>query len=327
MNSRHVLKFIQRFSHVLLIFIMISGLLAACRWPWQPTDEAPTEEVVPKETEAGGFASSEPRKDLPPALVEVSPLPGSLIALKQPITLYFNQPMDKESVEAAIHFDPGISGGFSWRSNRIVTFTPDQHLAADSELNLVVKTSAQASNEKNLREVIDLDFQTVDTLQVIQTVPSDGTQEVDPESAVFMVFNQPVVSLGREAETGSAFKLTPEVPGTGEWLNTSTYIFTPDTSMEGGTTYSVDLNEELIATSGAGLDSLAIRHSNFSTTQPAVLNILPMSDEMLSINGPVEIQFNIRMDPVSVEDHFSLMSSDGMEIEGFFEWDEGYKKL
>jgi len=326
MNSRHVLKFIQRFSHVLLIFIMISGLLAACRWPWQPTDEAPTEEVVPKETEAGGFASSEPRKDLPPALVEVSPLPGSLIALKQPITLYFNQPMDKESVEAAIHFDPGISGGFSWRSNRIVTFTPDQHLAADSELNLVVKTSAQASNEKNLREVIDLDFQTVDTLQVIQTVPSDGTQEVDPESAVFMVFNQPVVSLGREAETGSAFKLTPEVPGTGEWLNTSTYIFTPDTSMEGGTTYSVDLNEELVATSGAGLDSLAIRHSNFSTTQPAVLNILPMSDEMLSINGPVEIQFNIRMDPVSVEDHFSLMSSDGMEIEGFFEWDEGFKK-
>ncbi|MEA3327478.1 MAG: Ig-like domain-containing protein, partial [Chloroflexota bacterium] len=327
MNSRHVMKFLQRFFHVLLTFIMISGLLVACRWPWQSADETPTEEVVPKETEEGGFASSEPRKDLPPALVEVTPLPGSSIALQQPITLYFNQPMDKGSVEAAIHFDPSISGRFSWQGERIVTFTPDQHLAADSELHLVVNTSAQATNEKNLRSVIDLDFQTADTLQVIQTVPADGTQEIDPESAVFMVFNQPVVSLGRAAETDPAFTLAPEVPGTGEWLNTSTYIFTPETSMEGGTTYSVNLNEGLIATSGAGLDPFETRHSNFSTTQPAVLNILPMSDEMLSINGPVEIQFNIRMDPGSVEDHFTLISSEGMEVEGFFEWDEGNKKV
>jgi len=327
MNSRHVMKFLQRFFHAFLTFIMVSSLLVACRWPWQSAEEAVTEEVGPKETEAGSYSSSGPRKDLPPALVEVSPIPGSSIALKQPITLYFNQPMDKGSVEAAIHFDPSISGRFSWQGDRIVTFKPDQNLAHDSKLHLVVNTSAQAANEKNLREEIDLSFQTAEILQVVQTVPTDGTLEVDPESAVFMVFNQPVVSLGRAAEADHAFTLVPEVPGTGEWLNTSTYIFTPELSMEGGTDYSVNMNEGLVATSGTGLDPLALTQYNFTTTQPAVLDVYPRSDEWLSIDGPVEIQFNIRMDPESVEDHFNLVSLDDTKVEGIFEWDEAYRKF
>ncbi len=327
MNFRRVIRFFQRFLPLLTIFILISGSLAGCRFPWQREEEPEVEEEQHKETEEEGLSSSEPRQDLPPALVEVFPLPGSSIALKQPITIYFNQPMDKESVEAAIHFEPGISGRFSWQGERIITFTPDQSITPGSSLHMVVKTSAQAANEKSLRSEIELDFHTADPLQVMQVVPGDGTQEVNPETAVFVAFNQPVVGLGQSTDADPAFSISPEVPGTGEWLNTSTFIFRPEPSMEGGTVYTITLNEDLIATSGAGMETSAQMLYFFSTTQPYVLDVYPRSDETLSIDGPVEMKFNIRMDPESVEDHFQLVSVEGTEVEGGFEWDEDYRKL
>jgi hypothetical protein len=56
-----------------------------------------------------------------------------------------------------------------------------------------------------------------------------------------------------EADPG--FTLDPDVPGNGAWLNTSTYVFTPEPSMNGGTEYTIQINPNLVATSGASLQS------------------------------------------------------------------------
>jgi hypothetical protein len=216
--------FSPRWLHALLTIIIISSLLVGCRLPWVPSPESETQETGLEETQEKAD-TAEPRQDLPPALVEVSPHPDSMIPLNQPLILYFNQPMDTDSVEAAIHFDPSIDGGFSWEKDQILTFTPDHALPADSVLLLTINTSAQASNKETLQEPIELELQTVENLSVAQTLPADDTSDVDPASAVFTAFNQPVVALGAEADADPAFTLSPEVPGEGEWLNTSTYIF------------------------------------------------------------------------------------------------------
>jgi hypothetical protein len=322
MKKRITPEFSNRWVQIIMSLVMMTSLLAGCRFPWQPS---PDEMNKDAEAEQEQVATAEPRKDLPPALVEVYPLPNSIIALQQPITLYFNQSMDTDSVEAAIHFDPTIGGSFRWEDDQVLTFTPDQMLSPNTDLVLSINTSAQANNRKSLQDPVEIAFQTVESLQVVQTVPSDGTEDVDPESAIFTAFNQPVVALGAEADADPAFTLSPEVPGEGQWLNTSTYVFYPAPSMDGGTTYTIQLNENLQSTSGARFDASEVGEFMFSTTQPTVLNILPLPDEKLSLDGPIKIRFNIRMDARSVEEGFDLISPTGISIAGSFEWDEDNK--
>ncbi len=302
-------------------FVTIASLLTSCHLPWQRTEEV-AEIEVRDEPQAG--TTAEPRDDLPPALVEVSPLPGSTIALDQPISLYFNQSMDTDSVEAALRFNPRVNGYFSWENDQVLTFIPDQNISPGTEVNLVLNTSAQAANRKGLLAPIEINYQTADALMVSQVMPENFAQDVDPESVVFVTFNQPVVPLGGEGTDSPAFTLSPEVPGEGKWLNTTTYIFTPDLSMAGGTNYQITLNDSLTALSGAEFESQELEYV-FQTTTPNVSEVLPLESALLSLDGPIEVEFNIRMDPTSVEDSFSLATQNGSSVDGSFEWQEDLK--
>lgn len=316
-----------RYIQFIFSCLVISSLIAGCRLPWQAQPESVTQQVTGHEIAETPVPTREPRPDLPPALVEVAPLPASTIALNQPITLYFSQAMDAGSVEAAIHFEPRISGRFTWEDAQTVTFSPDQDLAAGSRLRIALDTSAQATNKKQLQEPIELNFMVAEHLRSVQIVPAGGTQDVDPESVVFVAFNQPVVPLGETSGAESGFTLSPQVPGSGAWLNTSTYMFMPDPSMGGGITYTISLNENLVATSGVGLAPTQPLQFSFTTTHPEVLTVLPMPGELLSLDGPAEINFNLRMNTESVEANFSLVNPGGMSVSGSFEWSPCLKKV
>jgi hypothetical protein len=306
---------------------VIASLIAGCRLPWGDQPEAPiraTDDLQQAEVTA---PVGETRPNLPPALVEVSPIPATVLAVQQPITLYFNQAMNASSVEAAIHFEPRISGRFTWQDDQMLTFLPDQNLAPGSHLRLTIATSAQAANLQNLSAPVDLNFQVADFLRVVQTLPADGVQDVNPESVVFVAFNQPVAALGEPSDPEPGFSLSPEVPGKGEWLNTSTYVFTPETGLLGGTSYTIQLNPDLVATSGAGLAPSQPLEFDFTTTHPMVVRVRPIPGNLLSLDGPVEIDFNMRMNPDSVEAHFSLVGPGGMAVPGTFEWDDHFRQV
>ncbi|MFU8825935.1 MAG: Ig-like domain-containing protein [Brevefilum sp.] len=306
---------------------MIISLMAGCTLPWQSQPEVKTTDLGDPEALPTPTPTREPRPDLPPALVEVDPSPISVIGLNEVITLIFNQEMDTSSVEAAIHFEPRISGRFDWQDAQTVTFTPDQPLLADSRLRVTIDTSAQAANQTQLQEPVELRYQVAEHLHVVQVMPAEGAQEVDPESVVFVVFNQPVVALGETTPEEPGFLLSPEVPGRGKWLNTSTYMFTPDPGMDGGRAYVIELNENLIANSGAGLASTQQLEYRFTTLEPDIVNVLPLPGTLLNLDGPVEITFNVRMDTESVVANFSLMDLEGNSVPGQFEWDQNDRQL
>jgi hypothetical protein len=72
-------------------------------------------------------------RPLPPDLVESDPFPGAELPLQGTITLYFNQPMEHASVEAAF---TGLAGSFDWIDAATLTFTPSKPFSPDSELSL-----------------------------------------------------------------------------------------------------------------------------------------------------------------------------------------------
>ena len=62
---------------------------------------------------------------LPPTLVEVKPASGSEIELHSNLIFYFNQPMDRGSVEGALVGQPELSGNLDWVDDATLIFEPD----------------------------------------------------------------------------------------------------------------------------------------------------------------------------------------------------------
>ncbi len=106
----------------ILVLVCLSGFLSGCSRK-TPTPTLTATQPIPTKTAPPSPTPLPP--DLPPALVETDPLLGAQIVLDSPLTFYFNQPMDRPSVESAISGIPDLSGSFTWLDDASLTFTPD----------------------------------------------------------------------------------------------------------------------------------------------------------------------------------------------------------
>lgn len=294
----------------LIVFFLLGILISGCGTSDQgeptPTEMPPPVSVGP----------------LPPALVEASPMPGSEMPLMGTVTYYFNQPMDRPSVEAALSGEPELTGSFHWLDDASVSFTPSGPWLPDTELTITVGETAQALNGLTMQEPVSLAYKTVGYLKLTQSLPEGGTFDVDPTSAIVAAFNRPVVPLGADPDTlPPAFSIDPPAPGRGEWLNTSTYIFYPIPGMDGGITYTVRLNPGLSSTDDAPLEDAAVW--SFSTAVPRLVSLDPdEGDRHVRLDADINLTFNQPMDRGSVEDNLSLLDSSGQPVAGSSEWDE-----
>ncbi len=271
---------------------------------------------------------------LPPALVEVDPPLGSDFPLQGPLTLYFNQAMDRPSVEIALTGQPILSGRFRWVDDATVIFEPDAPFSPGSNLEISIGTSALAGNGLFLVEPIHLSYRVVPPLKVLQVLPEPGLQEVDPASAVAAIFSQPVVPVGADPESlPAAFNLQPAMPGKGRWTNTSTYIFYPDPALAGGVEYTVLLNPDLRSAAGGplvGLETYQVRpyEWTFQTASPRLVSIEPASGtDGIRLDTTFQVKFNQPMDVDTVEANFSLYETNQQAVPGTSSWDVGHTTL
>ncbi len=261
---------------------------------------------------------------LPPTIVESDPPAGSTIPLHGDIILFFNQPMDQDSVITALSSEPEMEINFSWLDPETLKIQLDQDLEPNTKFVLNLDTTARAANELTLPVNNILEFYTPDWLNPVTLLPLPGGIEIDPESAIIVAFNQPVVVLGdSHEEDPQALTISPSVAGKGEWINTSTYQFSPDQGLAGGVTYQVSLSRGLSSLAGADLDPESTSFWTFSTSYPQMSSWEPfLGATGVPLDGEIWMEFNQAMDPVSVTDNFSLIGSDGQQVKGTMEWDE-----
>jgi len=213
---------------------------------------------------------------LPPTIVESDPPVGSTVPHEGDIILYFNQPMDKDSVVNALSYRPGVETTYSWLDPATLSIQLEQKLEPNTKLVISLDTTAKATNELTLTMIADLEFYTPDWLKAVTLLPAPGGIEIDPESAIVVAFNQPVVPMGDfRRDEPTALTLNPSVPGKGSWINTSTYQFSPDPGLAGGITYQISLSRELASLAGAELDPESPQTWTFSTAYPQMLSWEP----------------------------------------------------
>lgn len=302
----------HRHFRSLVCSIFITAILTSCAGVPIPIPGMPTATPVPP--------SPTPfQQALPPRLVETKPLANTVIGHLTPITFYFNEPMDKTSVESSFRGLP--EGTFTWNDDSTVVFTPTQPYAPTSELPITIASSIKSATGFGIQEPVDFSFYVTDFLRAETVLPKENTTGVDVESAVVVSFNQPVVPLGADpAVLPPAFDLEPPVKGREEWLNTSTYIFYPEPAMAGGTQYTLRLNPDLKTETGVGLEGGAISEWKFSTSLPRVISVEPASDQKLPLDPQIRLTFNQPMDRASVESYFRFSGPEG-EVDGSFTWE------
>lgn len=304
------------------LFVLILSLACSLPTGTQKTTPAPTSTLTT--TPPPPTPTPQP---LPPAIVESDPPPGVELPLQRPITIYFNQPMDRPSVESALRLQPQMQGTFTWRDDATLVFEPVAPLPPDSEIAFHLDTGARSARGLALTQPVSLNFRTAGYLCLAQSLPEPGTNEVDPTSAVVAAFNQPVVPLGAaQEELPPAFTLQPEAQGRGEWLNTSTYIFYPEPALEGGRTYTVSLNPNLTSVDGSPLE--AAQGWSFTTALPRLVSINPdPTAGDIRLDTVFTLTFNMPMDPVSVAANFRLLEADTTPIAGKLIWDQNNTTL
>jgi len=308
----------------ILIFLLLA-LSMACSIPTLPRATQDVPQVLPDPTPTSPPPT--PAAPLPPALVESDPPQGAELALDQPITLYFNQPMDPDSVQQALSVPEGVEGEWEWLDDYRLRFTPLRSFTPQDELRIEVGPQARAANGLALEEPVQVSFQTAGFLKLAHALPSPDAQDVDPTSAIVAAFDHPVVPLGVSSEDlPAALQIEPETAGSGEWINTSTYVFYPEPALMGGVSYTVRVSPDLTSAAGAPLDGTL--EWSFSTARPVVSSVSPVPGaSAVRLDTEIVLTFNQPMDPASVEAGLLLTGPGGEPVSGTSAWNEEYTQL
>jgi len=310
----------RRFLLTLNCFLLISLILTACAGA--PTIPLP-KFIAPAPTvtsPAVATTTVAQQQAFPPALVEMNPPQNSVLGHLSPLAFYFNQNMNKASVESALSGLP--AGTLTWTDEATLVFAPTTPYQPNSKLKISIANSIQSATGFGITEPIELSYTVGDYLRTTNLLPKANTTDVNVEAAISVSFNQPMVPLGADtASLPAAFTLVPSAPGRGEWINTSTYIFYPEPALAGGTEYAVSLSLDLKSVTGVGFESSEGNAWKFVTAAPQVVSVSPSPDQSIPLDPEIKLTFNQPMDTKSVNTNFLLTGTEGV-VNGTFKWND-----
>ncbi|MCC7205991.1 MAG: Ig-like domain-containing protein [Anaerolineae bacterium] len=261
--------------------------------------------------------------DLAPQVIDTDPLAGQELPLDGALTIFFDQPMDRASVEAAFQTEPNTPGLLNWADDQTLIFTPSAPLERASRYTFRITDDARSQAGTPLRDVFTLRLNTPGALEVTQILPADGTTEIEATPVITVIFNRPVVPLlpVEEMDTlPSPIRIDPPAEGKGEWLNTSIYTFKPD-GLRGGASYTVTVPAGLTDVAGGVLQEDVVTH--FSTVSPRVIEFEPNMGpgNNVLLDQPIRVHFSQPMDTASTEAAFSMESTSD-KVSGAFSWND-----
>jgi hypothetical protein len=232
--------------------------------------------------------------------------------------------MEADTVENAFSIEPAVVGTFSWPDPATLVFTPRTDWERATRYQVKLGGSAKSSQGLSLREEVNFTFATVGYLEVTQVIPEPDTVDVEADATVTVMFNRPVVPLqlvSAPSDVPDPLQFDPPVEGSGEWVNTSIYIFRPATGFTPGQRYRAAVPAGLTDTTGGILEDDFTW--TFTIQPPQVLRTDPEDTEgQVALTRPITVTFNQPMDRASAEAAFSLQGPTGESVPGSFSWSD-----
>ncbi len=131
-------------------------------------------------------------------VVDVAPAANNA-ALDAAVTIYFDRPVDCASAQAALQISPNVAGTLTCNpAYNSVTFLAAADYAPDLRYTFSFDNSLTAQDGTPLAAPFSYELVTPGSLAVTQVLPADGSDGVETDSTITVIFNRPVVPLGRQ---------------------------------------------------------------------------------------------------------------------------------
>lgn len=264
--------------------------------------------------------------DPPPQVVDTDPGRGAELPIDGSITFYFDQAMDRPSVESALKTAPAVKGAFQWTDDSTAIFHPSVALNRTTSYVFTIDGTAKAKTGLPLRDSFTLKLRTVGALEVTQVLPANNSRDVEATPTITVFFNRPVVpllSVEDQQKLPSPITIQPAVDGTGEWLNTSIYTFKPKTPLQGGAPYTVTVNKGLKDITGNLLQNDVV--FKFTAITARVIEFQPADKATdFDLDGKIIVTFSQPMDHTATEAAFTLTNNSDVTTKqpGNFTWND-----
>ncbi len=339
---RVIIKVKLTLRYLTLSLILFSLVLSAC----QPKPLLTTPETGPVQTQAAtktleGLLVNDTGMALPVEIMETVPALNQPLPVQGKLKLVFNQEMDIEKTSSAwkLTDENGqkVDGNINWSSPRTLEFTPDQTLAAGSRYIAMIQKNAVSAEGSTLQEDLTIAFNTVSPLQISQVFPDDKSDNVANDAVITVIFNRPVVPLvilEEKDKLPNPLVIEPELPGTGEWVNSSIYAFRPSKPYKADTTYKITVQAGL--TDSAGETALSKDYEWTFTTEMAGIQSYFLSDgrenlpnfqKNILLNETFTVIFKQPMQRASTERAISLTSKNGEKVPWKSSWNEEFTQV
>ena len=248
-----------------------------------------------------------------PSVVARIPARGEEHGILEPLQLTFSEPMNQSSFITSFSVLPTTEFSIVWSDERTVEIIPVEALQRDTVYRVMIAASAESAAGEPFAEAFSFEFRTVGFLQVTQIIPEDGATEIAVDTPIFLMFNRPVVPLAALSDPSNSnlpdpLSISPRIEGSGEWVNTSIYAFTPSEPMRGGTTYVLTVPAGLSDTTGGLLAHDLVW--SFSTERPEVVWSDPgFNEQLVPVDTQIRITFNMPISLESAQERFALRTT------------------
>lgn len=265
-----------------------------------------------------------------PQVVDLWPVPGANLRPDEPALLAFNQPMNRETVEAALMTAPHVPLVVTWADDYRAAITARDGWTFGEIYDLTLSDTALSAAGTPLAEPLYAALAIQPPLQVSAVTPEAGNDRVAAdESNIVVSFDRPVVGLETVGQSEPMpFSIEPDVRGLGQWVTTSTYQLTASTSLKGFTLYTLTVPAGLTAADGSQLS--ADQSWSFHTLPPEALDGAAeemFNQQLLLDNAEFRLRFSQPMDHASVENNLVVLpyapgsNQPGAPLEGRFRWE------
>ena len=206
---------------------------------------------------------------------DVQPSPAGRLALDEAVTFTFNRRVDCAEAEAALTWQPAIRGTLTCDEYSI-TFEPIGEYQRSAQYTFHLTPPLRAKDGAPLFDPYRVTFAAAGYFEVSEVFPQPDSATVPVDSAITVVFDRPIVPLlasTDEDELPHPLVLSPATAGSGEWVNSAVYVFTPAAPLRGVTNYTAVVAADLEGVDRSVLES-AVAWS-FETTVPSVISVHP----------------------------------------------------
>lgn len=323
-----MVKFSLRVRFLSLMLLLATLTNACSTLPLAVSPSQATSSPTPAPTQAPVIPET------PPAIVAFQPLPGQEVAPDAAlIELRFDRPMDRAAVEAALRVTPEVAGEVSWPDARTLQFRP-RGLALETRYRVALDTTARSAEGLALGQPLAFAFSTLGPLQVTALSPAPDAVDLRGDAPLVITFNRALVPLSCTGQVAGEvatcptlpLEITPTLSGSGVWINTSVYQFTPLPGWDAGERYVVNLAAGVTSVEGAALAEPV--SWAFATAAPRVLAVFPAEESLdQPLETAVRVDFNTPMDPVATASAFSMAAVNGEPVPGALTWEDDGARL